>query len=169
MVDKDLQELIAKMNKSTQNLTEFEKLAKKIDEEDVQPRNIFKEIVVAYQFMRIQMGMRRRAISIDEFEVVSKQLKQSGAANKSTFHKSENRNYLCFLDLAISCCFSNSTWSNFDPLEPITDYDGLPPNIQQLTREIYEKRFGQPIPRPTDTEIVSTSQNDSVIAGQTPE
>ena len=89
--------------------TAFEELAKKIDEEDIQPRNIFKEIMAVYFLMRIKMGMRHRPITISEFEIVNQN-------NKPSYEIDIWGNFNTAGVAVSSGLSSGSTWNNFDPI-----------------------------------------------------
>lgn len=127
--------------------TAFEELAKKIDEEDIQPRIIFKEIMAVYYFMLIKMGMRPRLITIDEFEIIKK---SQGITVANIFHSnSDIDSHIRFFEENFQRSpFRGQSFNCFDPLGEIGKFIFFPENIQQLVREIYEKRFGRPIPRP---------------------
>ena len=128
--------------------TAFEELAKKIDEEDIQPRNIFKEIMAVYYFMRIEMGMRHRPITVEEFEVI----RSKNGVNASCVMETEYENRIKFFsDRTLHLNPFPGTFNLFDPLAEIDTNFFFPPNIQDLVHEIYQKRFGRPIPRPATT------------------
>ncbi len=132
--------------------TAFEELAQKIDEEDVQPRNIFKELVAVYFFMRFKMGMRRRPITVEEFEAV---LKSQNINPQSVQYVNYDGGYVQFLNDSKRWNSPKTCghWTCFDPIEKLEDLNNfsyVPPNIQTLVHEIYQKRFGRPIPRPSE-------------------
>lgn len=143
---------VAAQDKFNQKLiknTAFEELLKNIDEEDIQPRNIFLEIITVYYFMRNRMNMRPRLITISEFEIVSQN-------NKPNYRIDPLGRLEIIGTTAFDSPFGTNTWSNFDPFGnyPFGNFkilNYMPSNIRDLTREIYQKRFGRPIPRPDIT------------------
>lgn len=146
---KESAEVTAGVNEKDTKLiknTEFEELMRKINEEDVQPREIFFDIMAVYIFMCNKMGMRSRPISIDEFEIIEAEMNKQ--PNIHNHNISSNEQYLYLPGNTIHCFFPNSSWKNFDVFAKFPMNEHIPPNIIELMCEIYEKRFGRSIPRP---------------------
>ena len=130
--------------------TPYEELLKKI-RPDVEQRDIFKSIMLVYCYMRLELGMNHRDISVEEFEVIAGKLESKFIIDNVAREQTLNLGGLIFYFQNNHPFGSDKGWRCFNPYyEWIRDLvrEGkhnlvFPPNIQELTKQIYEKRHGQ--------------------------
>ena len=167
--------VVADKNLAITKNTPYEELVKKIKSEPVNvKRDIFRQIMAAYFFLRVVIHMTHRPIMIEEFEIVQQRLKELAAQAKNKSRDAEEFlavGYFTHWEIywmggkhyihpshGTSPYFiegPDKVYSSFNP-ESLGNIAYIksekytfvfPPNIIELMNEIYAKRYSDSSPR----------------------